>query len=278
MLENSPKIAIVQMNSNHIVDENLRQLEGLLAKQNSVIDMLFLPENFAHMPRNEQERTACAEQFGQGLIQDFLSHLAQKYQCWVVAGSVPILTEKPSNESKIFQACLVYNAHGQIAKRYDKVHLFDVTLPNGEAYHESRYIEFGDPKQNPTVTTPWGLLGLSICYDVRFPEFYRAMSDQVFMVSVPAAFTYDSGQAHWQTLLRARAIENQVFIAAAAQTGEHSNGRKTWGHSALIDPWGKIISEMGTEQKVISTSIDLTYIQQVREQFPCLHHKRTPMQ
>ena len=263
------------MNSNHVVEENLRQLEWLIGEQNSCFDILFLPENFAHMPRNEKERTACAEKFGQGIIQDFLSKLARKQQCWIVAGSVPILVDELDRNSKIFQTCLVYDQQGELKKRYDKIHLFDVTLPSGDVYHESRFIEFGDLSQNPTVQSPWGLVGLSICYDLRFPEFYRAMPDDIFMLSVPAAFTYDSGKVHWQTLLKARAIENQVYVAAAAQTGEHSNGRKTWGHSALIDPWGKTIAQISGEQKVVSTSIDLAYIQQVREQFPCLHHKRT---
>ena len=275
MSKDLPRIAITQMNSNHIVTENLQQLESLIGEQKSDFDMLFLPENFAHMPRNERERTACAEKFGQGEIQSFLKKIAQQHHCWVIAGSVPILVDKVNGDRKIFQACLVYDHQGELRKRYDKVHLFDVTLPNGDAYHESSFIEFGDPRQDPTVTTPWGLLGLSICYDVRFPEFYRAMPDQVFILSVPAAFTYDSGRAHWQTLLKARAIENQVYVAAAAQTGEHSNGRKTWGHSMLIDPWGKTITEISSEQKVVSTPIDLAYIQQVRDQFPCLHHKRT---
>jgi len=178
-------------------------------------------------------------------------------------------------QSKIFQACLVYDNHGVLRKRYDKVHLFDVTLPNGEVYQESRYIEFGDIQQDPVVATPWGLVGLSICYDVRFPEFYRAMHDDVFLVCVPAAFTYRSGQAHWEILLKARAVENQTYIAAAAQTGEHTNGRQTWGHSALIDPWGKTLVQLKNEQKIISTDLNLAYIQQIRQQFPCLHHKRT---
>ena len=275
MPKDLPRIAIAQMNSNHIVEENLRQLEYLLRKQKSDFDLLFLPENFAHMPRNEKERTACAEKLGQGQIQAFLMKIAQQYKCWLIAGSVPILVDTLNGAGKIFQACLVYDQLGELRKRYDKIHLFDVTLPNGEAYQESRFIEFGDPRQNPTVATPWGLLGLSICYDIRFPEFYRAMPSEIFMLSVPAAFTYDSGKAHWRTLLKARAIENQVYVVAAAQTGEHSNGRKTWGHSTLIDPWGKTITEISDEQKVVSTPIDLAYIQQVRDQFPCLHHKRT---
>lgn len=274
MAETHCKIAIAQMNSTHVVEENLQQLRLMIVAHAESFDMLFLPENFAHMPRNEHERTQFAETLGEGKIQSFLSDIAQQQNCWIVAGSVPILVDHQQSD-KIFQACLVYDNQGRLQKRYDKVHLFDVTLPNGESYQESRYIEFGDSSQNPTVETPWGLLGLSICYDVRFPEFYRAMPDEIFMLSVPAAFTYDSGQAHWQILLKARAVENQVFIAAAAQTGQHSNGRKTWGHSTVIDPWGKTIVEIAQNEKIVSSMIDLAYIRQIREQFPCLHHKRT---
>ncbi len=276
---NNCKIAVVQMNSNHLVDENFQQLTHLVeqdfASDQTSFDLLMLPENFAHMPRNEQERTSCAEQIGEGPIQSFLQALAQKYQCWIIAGSVPILVDVTDSESKIFQACLVYDEQGKLRHRYDKIHLFDVTLPNGEVYEESRYIEFGDIKQDPTVMTPWGRIGLSICYDVRFPEFYRAMTDDVFLVSVPAAFAEKSGEAHWEILLKARAVENLVYVAAAAQTGHHSNGRATWGHSMVIDPWGKVISQLENEQKIILTNINLEYIEKVRQQFPCLHHKRT---
>ena len=275
---NDCRVAVVQINSNHVLAENLQTLEQLIAEYDKSFDLLMLPENFAHMPRNENERTECAEIFGQGEIQSFLSQLAKKNDCWIVAGSVPLhvsgtVNNKP-DKRKIYQASLVYDNQGNFIKRYDKVHLFDVTLPSGEFYQESKYIEFGDSKQNSIVETPWGLLGLSICYDVRFPEFYRAMPDDVFLVSVPAAFTYDSGKAHWDTLLKARAIENQVYIAASAQTGTHSNGRKTWGHSALIDPWGQVAAQAEQNETIISTNIDLAYIKQVREQFPCLQHKR----
>jgi len=123
--------------------------------------------------------------------------------------------------------------------------------------------------------TPWGLIGLSICYDVRFPEFYRSMSDDVFLVTVPSAFTKKSGEAHWEVLLKARAVENQVYVAAAAQTGKHSNGRSTWGHSMVLDPWGKVVCQLENEQNIMTANLNLAYIKQVREQFPCLNHKRT---
>ncbi len=277
--DNNCKVAVVQMNSNHIVEENFQQLEQLIQEQvkseQRPFDLLMLPENFAHMPRNEQERTACAEQIGSGKIQSFLHVLAKKYDCWLVAGSVPILVDLNDSESKIYQACLVYDQEGELRHRYDKIHLFDVTLPNGEVYEESRYIEFGDANQDPTVMTPWGRIGLSICYDVRFPEFYRAMNDDVFLVAVPAAFAQKSGEAHWEILLRARAVENLVYIAAAAQTGNHSSGRATWGHAMVVDPWGQVVSQLENEQKITLADINLEYIKKVREQFPCLHHKRT---
>lgn len=288
------KIAVVQMNSNHIVEDNFHQLRQLINHHKEPFDLLMLPENFAHMPRNEQERTSCAEPIGEGSIQSFLQSLAQQQECWIVAGSVPIKSVELSgtnklsgtkvnaqkesekdSKSKIYQACLVYDETGSLRHRYNKIHLFDVTLPNGEVYEESRYIEFGDVNQDPVVKTPWGLIGLSICYDVRFPEFYRAMPEEVFLVSVPAAFTQKSGEAHWDILLKARAIENQVYVSAPAQTGQHSNGRSTWGHSSVIDPWGKIVCELGNEQKIASANINFRYIEKVRREFPCLHHKRT---
>ena len=272
---NACHLSVLQITSNHIVEENLVKVMQLINAFKGSTDLLMLPENFAHMPRNEKERTACAEEVNDGPIQTFLSQLAQKQQCWVVAGSVPVLSNKQGGEAKIFQACLVYDAQGVLQKRYDKIHLFDVTLPNGEVYQESRYIEYGDIDQNPTVKTPWGLIGLSVCYDLRFPEFYRAMPDDVFLVSVPAAFTKRSGEAHWEVLLKARAIENQVYVAAAGQTGMHSNGRETWGHSMIIDPWGDALQELPDQQAVISAKIDLDRIKEIREQFPCLQHKRT---
>lgn len=301
-------VACMQINSNHIVDDNLVQIETILAENNTHIDILVLPENFAHMPRTERERLDHAEPFldppnsldfssslgfseGQtaGKIQHFLSRLARRNQIWVVAGSVAIVvdncvaddksdslqknvSEKHSIE-KIYQSCLVYDDSGVLQKRYDKTHLFDVTLANGEQYYESQYIERGNPQQDASVQTPWGLMGLSICYDLRFPEFYRAMSDDTFLICVAAAFTEKSGEAHWQTLLKARAIENQVYIAAAAQTGTHSNQRSTWGHSMLIDPWGKIKDSLSKQQGLVSAEIDFEYIQLLRQQFPCLEHK-----
>ncbi len=268
-------LSVLQMTSNHVVEDNLAKVTQLMDTFEGETDLLMLPENFAHMPRHEEERTACAEEMNDGPIQLFLSQFAKQHHCWLVAGSVPIRSDNQNGEDKIYQACLVYDDEGKLRQRYNKVHLFDVTLPNGEIYQESRYIEYGQIDQNPTVQTPWGLIGLSVCYDVRFPEFYRSMPDEVFLVSVPAAFTKRSGEAHWHVLLKARAIENQVYIAAPGQTGTHSNGRETWGHSMIIGPWGEVLQELPNQQGVISTHIDLNYVQEIREQFPCLQHKRT---
>ena len=269
-------VACLQINANHIVEENLRQVQEIVAQSADKFDILLLPENFAHMPRNEKERLDYAESFQSGRIQSFLSQLAQQHDCWVIAGSVALIADRINDENttRVFQSCLVYDESGTLTKRYDKVHLFDVTLENGETYHESQYIEPGDPDQDATVKTPWGIMGLSICYDLRFPEFYRSMPDKTFLICVPAAFTYKSGEAHWQTLLRARAIENQVYIAASAQTGKHSNKRSTWGHSMIVDPWGEIKNCITKNQGLICTAIDFEYIQQLRQHFPCLEHRR----
>jgi len=273
MKSNQCQIAIAQMNSSDKVEENLKQLNEIVNDHQKPIDIMFLPENFAHMPVTEKDRLDSAEEFGSGRIQDFLAELAKTKNAWIVAGSVPLLLE---NKGKIYQSTLVFDDLGQCQQRYDKIHLFDVELANGERYEESSYIEFGDKQQQPWVSTPWGSIGLSICYDLRFPEHFRAFPEDVFLLSIPAAFTHRTGKAHWQVLLQARAIENQCYVAAAAQTGTHSNGRKTWGHSSVINPWGDIISQNPNDIGLIDATVDIGFLQKIRQQLPCLHQKRTP--
>ena len=265
------KTAIIQMNSSSKVDDNLKLAEQLLieASENQA-QLAVLPENFSQMPLTEKQRLDAAETAGSGPIQGFLSDLSRRLGLWVIAGTISIRTE---NGNKVYSSCLTYDNNGKCQSRYDKQHLFDVDLANGESYRESSYIEHG--QQLKVVDTPVGRIGLSICYDLRFPEYYRLLSlEQVQILTVPAAFTYTTGQAHWLALLKARAIENQCYVLAPGQTGTHDNGRRTYGHSVAYDPWGKQIAVLEQGNGLIYANIDLNYLNDVRAQIPCLNHRR----
>ena len=265
------KIAAIQMNSSSKVDENLHLAEQLLTQaQLNGAQLAVLPENFAQMPVTEKQRLDAAEEFGSGIIQQFLSDLSTRLELWIVAGTISLNAQ---TRNKVFSACLVYDAQGKCQCRYDKQHLFDVDLPNKESYKESSYIQHGD--QTKLVDTPMGRIGLSICYDLRFAEYFRILTDLgAQLITVPAAFTYTTGSAHWNTLLRARAIENQLYIVAPAQTGQHDNGRSTFGHSVIYDPWGDQCATLEQGNGVIYADIDQNRILDVRSQIPCHKHRR----
>ncbi len=265
------KAAVIQMNSSSRVEDNLKLATTLLqqaAGQGAVLAVL--PENFSQMPLSEKQRLQAAEPFSAGPIQDFLSEISNQLKLWIIAGTISI---NAKTENKVRSSCLVYDEQGQCVCRYDKQHLFDVDLANGESYKESSYIEPGNQAQ--LINTPIGRIGLSICYDLRFPEYYRHLSEQgADIITVPSAFTFTTGQAHWLTLLRARAIENQVYILAPGQTGKHDNGRSTFGHSVIFDPWGEQLELLKDGNGVIFTEINHNRIVQVREQIPCLKHRK----
>ncbi len=265
------KAAVIQMNSSSKVEDNLRLAELLLRQAaDQDAQLAVLPENFSQMPLSEKQRLQATEPFSQGPIQEFLSQISNELRLWIVAGTISI-TAKTQN--KVRSASLVYDDKGQCMCRYDKQHLFDVDLANGESYKESSYIESGN--QTQLIDTPVGKIGLSICYDLRFPEYYRLLSEQgADIITVPSAFTHTTGQAHWLTLLRARAIENQVYILAPGQTGQHDNGRSTFGHSVIFDPWGDQLSLLEADNGVIYAVIDHDRIRQVRQQIPCLKHRK----
>jgi nitrilase len=229
-----------------------------------------LPENFSLMAERDADRRALAEADGSGAVQDFLAHSARELGLWIVAGSVP-LANAPGERSA--QACLVYDAAGARVARYDKMHLFDVDLPErAESYRESAHMA---PGRTPVVLdTPAGRLGLSICYDLRFPELYRALvaaGAQWFVV--PAAFTAPTGEAHWEPLLRARAIENLCYVVASGQWGQHPNGRRTWGHSCIVDYWGRVLAQCADGTGIITAPIDLAAQAAARRSFPALSHR-----
>jgi nitrilase len=229
-----------------------------------------LPENFALMGLAEGDKRASAEADGSGPIQDFLARAAQRLRLWVVGGTIPL---RIPGESRVAAACLVYSAAGERVARYDKIHLFDVDIPGrDESHRESSSIA---PGSRPTVVaTPAGRLGLAVCYDVRFPELFRALSAQgVDGFVVPSAFTAPTGRAHWETLLRARAIENLAYLIAPAQSGFHASGRETYGDSMIVDFWGRVLQRLPRGTGCVTASLDPGAQAAARQAFPVLRHR-----
>jgi nitrilase len=229
-----------------------------------------LPENFSFMGHTEAERRGMVEQDGDGPVQRAISAEARELGLWVVAGTQPIAV---SGEARPANACIVYDAQGRRAARYDKIHLFDVDLPGGrEGYRESGNAVAG--AKAVTVDTPAGRLGLTVCYDLRFPELYRRLvSGGAEIFSVPSAFTARTGRAHWEVLLRARAIENLSFVIAAAQAGVHDNGRETYGDSLIVDYWGRIQKRLPRGSGVVTAALDREGQAATRASFPALDHR-----
>ncbi|OOZ40886.1 acyltransferase [Solemya pervernicosa gill symbiont] len=266
------RVTAVQMASGPKVNANLLEAERLIstaAKQGA--DLVVLPENFALMGNSENDKVKLREVEGDGQIQTFLSRQAAKHGVWLVGGTIPLVAE---SEDKIRAASLLYNDKGEQVARYDKIHLFDVHIEESdEHYVESETIEAGD--QVVVVDTPFGRLGLTICYDLRFPELFRAMLDQgVELIAIPSAFTAITGKAHWTPLVRSRAIENLSYVIAAAQGGYHASGRETHGDSMVVDPWGVVLDHLPRGSGVVVADVDLDRLRQVRERFPAIEHRR----
>jgi predicted amidohydrolase len=262
------QVALIQMVSSSNIADNLAQVTHWMkvAKEKQV-DLVVLPENFAMMGVHESDKCQIAEQEGQGPIQEKISALAKALGLWVVAGTIPLKTQG----SKVKASCFVYDDHGLSVARYDKIHLFDVRVGDQEAYQESLTIEAGSSLV--VVDTPVGKIGLTICYDLRFPELYlELMLKGAQLFTVPSAFTAVTGAAHWNPLLRARAIENLSYVLAANQGGHHDNGRQTYGHSMVVSPWGTVLEQKETGSGLVSASIDLQELQRLRQQFPCTEH------
>ena len=266
-----PIMAAIQMVSGHSIAGNLAEAAELLDKAaDQGAQLAVLPENFALMGRRETDKLAVREIEGAGPIQDFLAEQAVRHKLWLVGGTISLQVE---HSDRVRAACLLFDDQGRQVARYDKVHLFDVQVVGSrECYAESATIEPGN--QYVVVDTPFGRLGLAVCYDVRFPEQFRAMADEgMEIMALPAAFTATTGAAHWEVLLRARAIENQCYVIAAAQGGRHSNGRETFGDSLLIDPWGLILDRLAWGPGVALAKLDRTFIKDIRRQFPALMHR-----
>ena len=269
---NTVVTAAVQMNSGDDVTRNLSAARALLEQAAARgARLAVLPENFAFMAADDSARGRIAEADGRGSIQDFLARTAKELRLWIVGGTLPIAS---ADRERPFAACCVWDDLGQRVARYDKIHLFDVQVPDSaEAYRESRRTTPGSAPL--TLATPFGELGVAVCYDLRFPELFRVMTERaVSLLALPAAFTVRTGQAHWHTLLRARAIENLCYVVAAAQTGEHPGGRRTYGHSLLVGPWGEVLAEAAAGPGVASAVVDAAYLQRLRTQFPVLGHRR----
>ena len=265
------KAAAIQMCSGTDITVNLREAGKLMAKAAAQgAELIVLPENFALMASNDAERVAAGEVDGSGQIQDFLADKAQTLRVWIVGGSVPVVT----GNSKVFARCPVYNPFGRRIAYYDKIHMFDVQVGGGESYHESASTQAGD--KPVVVSTPLGQLGIAVCYDLRFPELFRVLLGQgATLFAVPSAFTYTTGQRHWALLTRARAVENLSFLIAAAQGGRHANGRDTWGHSVIVDPWGEVLSERRRpDPGIVIATLDESQQTRLRARFPALSHRR----
>lgn len=265
-------IAAVQMASGPNVNANLLEAARLISQAaDAGAGLVVLPENFGLMGLAETDKVELREPPGSGPMQEFLAKQADRHGIWVVGGTVPMLCDDPT---RVRAACLVFDDRGRQVARYDKIHLFDVrVLDSNENYTESETIEPGD--QLVAIDSPFGRLGLTICYDLRFPELYRALMDQgVDVMVLPAAFTAITGRAHWESLVRARAIENLCYVAAAAQGGYHVNGRETHGDSMIVDPWGVVLDRLPRGSGVVAGEVDLQRLASMRSHFPSLDHRR----
>ena len=267
MAEGTFKVAAVQMVSGPEVAENLAVAGELIAQAAAEgARLVALPEYFCILGMRDRDKVEVREADGQGPIQDFLAAAAAKNKVWLVGGSAPLACADPD---KVRNRCLVYDDAGRRVARYDKIHLFGFDL-GSERFQESRSIEPG--AEVVTLDTPFARLGLSICYDLRFPELYRRMG-AVDLILVPSSFTATTGKAHWEMLLCARAVENQAYILAPAQGGHHKNGRDTWGHSMVIDPWGKVLAVRDSGPGVVVAEVDHAEIARVRQILPALTHR-----
>jgi deaminated glutathione amidase len=265
------KVAAVQMTSGPEVGANLAQARALLEEAaERGARLASLPENFSFMGLKDADKRGVAEAEGSGPAQDFLAASARELRLWIVGGTVPL---RAGPDGRVAAASLVYDADGRRVARYDKIHLFDVDIPGRtESYRESAHVAPGS--RAAVIDTPAGRLGLSVCYDVRFPELYRHLSAAgAQLLAVPSAFTGPTGRAHWETLVRARAIENLCYVIAPAQSGFHPSGRETYGDSMVVDFWGRILQRVPRGSGCAVAEVDLARQSGVRETFPALGHR-----
>ncbi len=261
------KMAAIQMASGSNVTGNLNEARRLIARAaEQGARLVVLPEFFVIMGMNEQDKVEVREQPGNGPIQAFLSETARAHKIWLVGGSIPLAASSPD---KVLNSCLVFDDQGVQVARYDKIHLFSLSLGN-ESYDEAATIEPGN--KVVVVDSPFGRIGLAICYDLRFPELFRTMKD-VDIIVLPAAFTETTGKMHWEVLIRARAIENLAYVVASAQGGYHVNGRETHGNSMIVDPWGRIQDRLPRGSGVVIAEVNRSYQASLRNSLPALAHR-----
>jgi len=264
---NAFKVAAIQMASGPNVSGNLSEARRLIAKAvEQGARLVVLPEFFAIMGMNDRDKVKVREHLGQGPIQDFLSETARHFKIWLVGGSIPLAGNSPD---KVLNSCLAFDEHGKQVARYDKIHLFNLELGN-ENYHEARTIEAGN--QVVVVDSPFGRIGIGICYDLRFPELFRAMKN-VDIIVLPSAFTETTGKMHWELLVRARAVENLAYVIASAQGGYHVNGRETHGNSMVVDPWGRVLDRLPRGSGVVVADVNPAYQASLRASLPALSHR-----
>ena len=259
------------MNSGDDVQANLRRAATLIRQAaERGVQWLVLPEMFARMTARLSEQLSYAEEFASGPLQDFLARQSAQHKLWLVGGTIPIRAERPD---RVYASCLLHNPQGQCVSRYDKIHLFDVRIRSSrENYRESDV--FCSGQSLVCADTAIARCALAVCYDLRFPEMFRRLSDSgMRMVSLPAAFTHTTGKAHWEVLLRARAIENQVYLIAANQVGGHAGKRRTYGHSMIVSPWGEVLSRLDDQSGLVCARLDFQAQAALRDEFPCLKHR-----
>ena len=266
------KVAAIQMTSCADVERNLARASLLLTQAAAAgAGVAALPENFAFLGRADADKRAIAETVGDGAIQNTLAALARQLQLWIIGGTIPL---RGGDDGRVAAASLVFDATGKQVARYDKIHLFDVDIPGrNESYRESAHVA---PGAAPLVIdTPAGRLGMAVCYDIRFPELFRALSQRgAEWFVLPSAFTAPTGRAHWETLLRARAIENLCWLVAPAQSGFHENGRETYGDSMIVDHWGRVITRLPRGEGFVIAELDRETQANARQSFPSLTHRR----
>ncbi len=269
--QRAPKVAAVQMATGTNVSANLAEAARHIAHAAAeAAALVVLPEFFALMGNSDEELLAISETPGRGPIQSFLANQARQHQVWIVGGTIPLIARSPG---KLRAACLVFDDRGRPVARYDKIHLFDVTVEGDSkrVFQESRTMEAGD--EVVVVDTPIGRLGLAVCYDLRFPELFRSLAQKgAEILAVPSAFTAVTGKVHWEVLLRARAIENLCYVVAPAQGGYHVNGRETHGDSMIVDPWGSVLARLTKGSGVVTHALDRDHIAALRRRFPALDH------
>ena len=266
------KVAAIQMTSSHVVADNLAAAGELLREaKDAGADIACLPETVAFIGLRDADKLQIAEADGAGAAQSFLSDTARELKMWILGGTIVI---RRDTDRRVTNSSLLIDAAGKRVARYDKIHLFDVTIPGrDEQYRESTHVAPG--RDIVIADTPVGKLGLSVCYDMRFPELYRRLVAQgAEWLAMPAAFTVPTGRAHWETLLRARAIENLCYVVAPAQAGTHTSGRETYGDSIIVDYWGQVLSRLAKGGGVITADIDLAKQAETRARFPALANRQ----